>query len=89
MKQRLILAARLRWSSRFSWNAISPEGRIQLNASINFLAENFSMGILHNFAYNNLLEERDDLAVEKMTKKINNYPDYREYETSVFPDDWV
>lgn len=88
-KKRLILANRLRCSPNFNWNSKSIEGRIQLIASINFLCQNYTMGVLHNFGWEDVVEKRDEQVVKNINKKVNNYPDYRKHTNESFPDDWA
>lgn len=88
-KKRLILANRLRCSPNFNWNSKTIEGRIQLIASINFLCQNYTMGVLHNFGWEDVVEKRDEQVVKNLNKKVNNYPDYRKHTNEQFPDDWA
>ncbi|CAM4071803.1 hypothetical protein [Gillisia limnaea] len=88
-KNRLILANRLRCSPKFNWNSRSILGRAQLIASINFLSQNYTMGVLHNFGWVDVIDKRDEKVVEKMNKKLNEYPDYRKHIDEPFPEDWA
>lgn len=88
-KNRLVLANRLRCSPRFNWNSKSILGRAQLIASINFLCQNYTMGVLHNFGWEDVVERRDEQVVENINKKVNEYPDYRKYKNEPFPEDWA
>lgn len=88
-KNRLRLANRLRCSTKFNWNSISNEGKTQLISSIRFLSENYVMGVLHNFGWDDVIDKRNEQSVEKINKKINEYPDYRSHHTNPFPDDWL
>lgn len=87
-KNRLKLANKFRAATKFSWNSRSQEGLVQLIASINFLSENKIMNVLHNFAWENVIELRDDSTVVKIEKIFMNYTDYRKIEAEPFPDDW-
>lgn len=88
-KNRLILANRLRCSTKFNWNAKSNEGRRQLIPSIRFLSENYLGGVLHNFGWEDVIDNRSKETELNIAKKINDYPDYREYQSIPFPDDWI
>ncbi len=88
-KNRLILANKLRCSPKFNWNAKSNEGRAQLIPSIRLLSENYIGGVLHNFGWHDVVNNRSTESERRITKKVNEYPDYRPYQENEFPDDWM
>ncbi|WP_312716763.1 hypothetical protein, partial [Sphingobacterium multivorum] len=88
-KVRLKLANKLRCSPKFNWNSKSMAGKAQLIPSIRFLSENYIGGVLHNFGWNNVINNRSTQTEIKNTTLIDNYPDYRPYEKEPFPDDWL
>ncbi len=87
-KNRLILANKLRCSTKFNWNSKSPEGKSQLIPSIRFLSENYVGGILHNFGWEDVVSKRSDASEQRIRNTITNYLDYREYKPIPFPEDW-
>lgn len=89
-KVRLKLANKLRLWDKFSWNAKSSEGKMQLRSSVSFLSENYQMDILHNFDWEDVVEKRVDFqGLSRMENIIQNYSDYRQYKRIEFPNDWA
>jgi hypothetical protein len=76
-KERLKIANAIRCSPKFKWNSKSKEGLVQVRASICFISENELLDILHNFEWNAEVAKRDDATVNKVSRKIDSYPDYK------------
>ncbi len=76
-KERLKVANVIRCSPKFNWNSKSKEGLIQIRASINFVAANEILDVLHNFEWTSEVSKRNDATVISIRDQIDNYPDYK------------
>jgi len=76
-KERLKVANVIRCSPKFSWNSKSKEGLTQIRASISFIAANEILDVLHNFEWTHEVSKRNEETVISVSKKIDNYPDYK------------
>jgi hypothetical protein len=78
-KNRLKLANKVRYSPRYNWNSSNSHGKVQLKATVNFLAENNLLGIHHNFEWQNIGEKRDKKIVDSINNKIDSYSQFYLY----------
>jgi len=76
-KQRLKIANNIRCSPKFNWNSKSKEGLIQVRASISFISANRLLDIMHNFEWNDVVAKRDEAVVDKLSRKIDSYQDFK------------
>lgn len=81
-KERLKLAAELRFGEKFSWNATSKEGFVHVRASIDFLTKHDAtfLKIWHDFAWSsNFIENQENRSlctcdsIKKIIEKSKNY----------------
>lgn len=77
-KERLKLASQIRWATKFSWNARSKEGLVQLRATMNFMTESKLLDVCHNLDWNVVDEDRREGKVKSMEQVINDDENYAE-----------
>ncbi|WP_312285108.1 hypothetical protein [Chryseobacterium gleum] len=87
-KNRLILANKLRCSTKFNWNSKTTEGQSQLIPSIRFLSENCIDGVMHNFEWKTMFNTRGEEKELRIKNEVKEYRNYREYKPVPTPDDW-
>ncbi|PKL22004.1 MAG: hypothetical protein CVV48_04605 [Spirochaetae bacterium HGW-Spirochaetae-4] len=80
-KNRLKLANRVRLSPKFLWNTKSIQGRIQLKATVSFMAENKLLGIRHDYAWTGLGIKRSKEIVDNLERQITNDNNFQEFST--------
>lgn len=69
-KKRLKLSIRLQALPKFSWNTKSPEGLVQLKATISFMSENNRLGVKHNFDWVDIGSRRSEANIKKIEDLI-------------------
>lgn len=83
-KERLKLAAELRFGEKFSWNASSKEGFVQIRASIDFLSKYDTdfLKIWHDFAWSaNFMENKKNRSLntcDYVKNEIERSENYKE-----------
>lgn len=72
-KNRLKLANKIRLDPKFSWNAGSPQGKIQLKSSLNFLSESSDIvfKVSHNFNFHDIYDNRSISSLENANNLID------------------
>lgn len=85
-KKRLKLANLVQHSELFSWNATTNAGSVHLQATSNFLSENYLLNIFHCFEGKPISKKRNDRNVINMDKIVDEdsyfklYTKPKEYE---------
>ena len=82
-KQRLNLATKIRLSPKFYWNSKSPQGLVQLRATLSFMTENKLLDINHNFDWTEPSEKRSNEIVKNVECLITTDKDYSDEKASV------
>jgi hypothetical protein len=75
-KTRLKLANEVRCSPKMSWNCRTPEGRVQVVATVCILAQNNALGVTHNFDWNDAAPKRSQANVESINQTVEADSDY-------------
>ena len=76
-KGRLKLANRVLYHPKFGWNASSIPGYIQLQATANFLSENYLLDVFHCFENKPLSSIRSIKSCSNLDRIVNNDPCYK------------
>jgi hypothetical protein len=71
-KQRLKLANKIQHSELFNWNALTSQGSIQLQATSNFLSENYLVDVFHCFEGKPISKKRSENNVTNMNRFVEN-----------------
>lgn len=71
-KQRLKLANKIQHATIYSWNAKNKPGQIHLQATSNFLSENYLINVFHRFEGKPIAEKRSEQTLKNMNNFVEN-----------------
>jgi hypothetical protein len=72
IESRLLLAGIIRLHPKFYWNSLTPQGRLQLKASINFIAQanDLPLKFNHDYDWTDIVETRSILSLDKLKARL-------------------